>query len=428
MNNKAVIQVFISLIALFVGYPYGGQSFIFLMAPLLIYLILSEDGNYFPAIMIHCASGTSIMYMAFLAMIYVCIKNYKNKISKDFFLRLCFWLLTIISPLFLILVYQRITLDGDGLWGALGYATYYLSFWGFLYCFIIEKSMDFNPKYLIYITFSLFLMMFIPGIKVGSFSRLAYSSIYVIQAVSVYEFLYSKQPKWIVLFVVMFILMSANGHVLTFTEFGITILTTILVYASVKDKKVLLKSFSGLSYYVVIVVIIIYGSITYQGQSILTMETGVDFSSADAFIERFRFKLFADRAPFWSASLMQLDMIRPILPLHNIPDIVPETIYGSSMGEVSYGAHNTPLQLLRIFGFIMGGILCLLYMAMTIKASNYLTKLSKQKTIWLPYFCASLSSTLLYFLTGTSAMLCYYSLFSFGILGIAYSKYLKYKV
>lgn len=423
MKQKTLIQIIISLLALFIGYPFGGSVFIIAMAPLVLYLVLSEKGDYLPAIMIHCASGTSIMYLVFFAIIFVCIKSYKEKISKDGFLRLCFWLLAICSPLFFLLVYQRITLDGDDLRGALGYTAYYLSFWGFIYCYIITKSISFTPKLLVFITFFLLMMTFIPGIRHGAYTRLAFSSLYAIQAVSVYGFLRSKRPKWILLYIISFILMSANNHVLTFTEFGATILTTLLVFASVKHRNKLLKILSGPVVYVVFFSLIAYGSITYETQSITQMENGVDFSSVDSFVERFRFKLFSDRAPYWSASLKQLGVYRPLFPIHNIPNIDVMSVEGVNIGEVEFGAHCTPLQLLRIFGFIMGGVLCLLYMAMTIKASNYLTELSKYKTLWLPYFCASLSSTLMYFLTGTSAMLCYYSLYTFGILGIAYSKF-----
>ena len=147
----------------------------------------------------------------------------------------------------------------------------------------------------------------------------------------------------------------------------------------------------------------------------------IDFSSWENVINRASFKLFGDRALFWAAGWEQLISLKPILPIHDIPDIIAFRADGSSTDELSFGAHNTPLQLLRIFGFFMGGVLILCYYKCTVLASKFFIS-NKTEKWFLPLIIVSLTCSIVLFLTGTAAMLCNFALFTFGIMGIAYNK------
>jgi len=419
MKTSAIVQIIISLLSLFIGYPNGGSVFIIIIVPLVAYLVLSKKGDYFPALMIHCASGTSIIYVIFILMMVVCLINYRE-IARYKLLNLYCILLLVFLPFYLYLTCQRYALDGDTIFGAFGYSSYYLCFWGGVYCFLISKSICFKPQYLFYIILSLFLYWLITDIK-GSYTRLAYAPLYIVQSFCVYFFVKNKNLLWIAILVITFPLMFANEHSVTFTELGISLLTILLTYTSVKNNHTISRWLSGPIVFIAISVLIIYGASVYSSMDIIATETGVDFSSKQEFVNRFWFKLFSDRAPFWNSAIQQLFVVQPWLPKHDMPELFTIKADGCEVDNSVFGGHCSPLELMRKFGIIMGVVLIFIYISMTIESSKYLQK-RKADDLWLPLYCASVSSTIMYFLTGTTGMVLYYCLFTFGIQGITFYK------
>ena len=146
----------------------------------------------------------------------------------------------------------------------------------------------------------------------------------------------------------------------------------------------------------------------------------MDFSDWNSFSNRAQYKFFGDRAIYWDASWKQLLEYKPILPLHDIPNISTYSILtGKLLDDLEFGAHNTPLQLLRIFGFLMGGLLIFLYIYYTVISSSVFNS-KGDKAMMIPLFAVVFADVIILFLTGTAVMLSSFALFSFGLLGVAY--------
>ena len=164
----------------------------------------------------------------------------------------------------------------------------------------------------------------------------------------------------------------------------------------------------------------VYGIQNYQTASYGDYADHIDFSSFQGFINRAQYKFFGDRALFWDAGLLQLIDLKPVLPMHDIPDITAISADGREL-EVEFGAHNTPLQLLRIFGFFMGGCLIICYMAITSLTANYFRNY-KMLGMEVPIIAIAVANSIVLFLTGTAALLPGLALFTFGLMGIATGK------
>ena len=128
---------------------------------------------------------------------------------------------------------------------------------------------------------------------------------------------------------------------------------------------------------------------------------------------------FGDRAIFWDAAWIQLRELKPVWPLHDIPNISTYSLSGDLLDDIEFGAHNTPLELLRIFGFVMGGLLIVCYIFCTVISARVFAS----KTIdafMIPMFTVVFANVIIIFLGGTAAMLPNYALFTFGLMGVAY--------
>ena len=207
----------------------------------------------------------------------------------------------------------------------------------------------------------------------------------------------------------------------TFTQLLTLVYSVSIFLLWIASKKQLAQRSVYVLPYVIIVVLMIYGVNKYETATYGSYSEHINYSNWNDIINRAKFKFFDDRAVLWSPAWNQLLTLKPVLPIHNIPDIVVYKTSGTVVEDVGFGAHNTPLQLMRIFGFIMGGILIIIYIYCTALASKIIA--SKNNNAYLiPMLIVVLTNMLVLFLTGTAAMMINFALFSFGLCGIAYGK------
>lgn len=417
MKPNHIIQAIIGILALLVGYPRGGSLFVLLMIPLVIYLIIRKDAGFLPALMLHCASDTSIAYAVFWGMMIMCIIN-SRIIWKDPKTRFIFLVLLSLFPLYVWLLYQKVTLDYMLLQRALYYTTYYITFWGFLYCYLISGSFNRNTVKLILVAFLIMWLIstIFPDVR---HARVFFMTVFLGVVYGAYLLYLKKRILGILTLLVFFPLFYSSGEI-TFTELLVLLYAlTIFILWSFNKNSIVKKSVS-IAPYLVIFVLMIYGINNYDNVVVYAIDDKMDFSDWKSFSNRAQYKFFGDRAIYWDASWKQLVEYKPILPLHNIPNISTYSILtGKLLDDLEYGAHNTPLQLLRIFGFLMGSLLIVIYIYITVISSNiFITK--SVKAIMIPLFAVVFADVVILFLTGTAVMLSSFALFSFGLLGVAY--------
>ena len=414
-KNTSYIHAIIALIAL-VFYERLGMAFIALMAPYVLYMVFKKDARFLPALMIHCSSGTSIMYAIFIGIIIFCVINIK-KIIKNKIAEFVIIVLLLLLPIYIVLIVQKMTLDANTWQAALGYTRFYLAFWAFLYGKVISNTFD--RRVLTTILASI-VLLFLFGNILHRFSWSRLSSIFML--LSIVYGVFMIKTKYFVAGIVIVItsvpafLFSEHG---TFTSL-LTVAYAIAIFFLWDKKKKAATTSVGIIPYLIIGIIMISGIRSYQTISLGDYSDKMDVSSFSAFVNRAKYKLYGDRAIFWDASWSQLMYYKPIMPLHDIPDIIATDLWGRTM-EVEFGAHNSPLQLLRIFGFIMGGLLTIIYIVITVASSKFFGVFNANK--WeVPLFSLAITNSIVLFLTGTMAMLPELALFTFGLMGVSYGK------
>ena len=416
-----ILQTLFALFGILIGYPQLGNIFIILSVPFVLFMIIKKSAIFLPALILHCISETSIIFLVLFSIIIITIINYK-KISQNNNMLILFWLLLLTLPIFISLTSQKMSYDGLRWQQALVYTGYYLSFWSFIYGYLISDTFNWKvAKSLIYtIILLLVISMIFPSVRT---SRIYSMVLYMGIPYGLY-ILHSTTKKVLGIGVIIISsLMLFGDRFLTFTEL-LTIFISIIVYLLWHRKiRKTAKKIISLPAYIVIAVIMVTSINNYNNNNIDFTEYS-DYKESKTFdniYNRALYKLYDDRAVFWSGAWEQIKYFRPIMPMHDIPDLIVYRNNGNELDASSFGAHNTPLQLIRIFGILMGGILIICYIYMTILSSKILLSLNFDKRL-LPLFITIISYVIVIFLTGTAAMLPQFGLFYFGIMGIFYNK------
>lgn len=416
-NTEVIFQIVLAFLAVLFGYPYASMISVILMTPFVVWMVIKKNAAFLPALMIHCSSESSIMFAVFLTMMIICLFNAKAFKTQKM-VKFIFNVLLVMAPIYLVLTFQKMVLDSYEWQGALNYTSMYLGGWAFLYCFLISDTFDTKALKLLLWSIAL-LYLFSNIFHVIHWSKLSNCFMLI---VPVYGFYFLLKSKRIIISVLLLLwgipsfLLSQHG---TFTLF-LTSVYAIVVFVLWNLEKKAATTITGIAPYIVILFLMAYGMLNYRTAQYGDYAEHMDFSSAQSFINRAQYKFFGDRALFWDASWRQLLDLKPVFPIHDIPDIVAISAEGR-MSEVDFGAHNTPLQLLRIFGFLMGGCLIICFMTIT----NLTAKYFRNYNVYgmeVPIISIAVTNSLVLFLTGTAALLPGIALFTFGLMGIASGK------
>lgn len=379
-------------------------------------MVVSQRIEFFPALLFLFSTGNSASLLLPIVMAFICVIRY-NEFREDKKMRALFLLLVLVFPLFAILVYQRHSYDFNNWSQALSYAQYYLSFWLFLFYYAIGKSINqFTLRLLFgsllaHVALATFFHLDIDSVG----GRLYIFALSVLGAFSIVGFFNRNKVLYIIILFFAILLLGGRG-MMTFTTLGSFALTLVLVYCSMRNNRRWLIILGQYPIFIFWFALILYGVNNYYYTSFSNNSEGVSFSSWISFKQYLDFKIFSDRAPYWDGAITQLFQIRPFLPVHDIPDISFETFERS--GEVDFGGHNTYLQLLRVFGFVMGGILIFCYVKMTTLATKGL--MSIRHPLFMAIIATAIAFSIVFCLTGTASMLTNLGGATFGIMGLAY--------
>lgn len=381
------------------GIRSGGGIFRYAMLPYVMYLVFRCDARYLPALVLHCCSETMILPVIYVSMAALSCFRYRQ--IKQAGAHRILLVLLLLAPIFVRTVVQRYLLTLD-LNVSLISVIYYLSFFCIGYGVLIARNMSYRILDACIFVIATITLVSYMGVAV----RLSMVGGAICINYCLYT-LFSRRPLgplWLLCTAtaVATVLMANES---TFTVIGTCIFSMALMYFYQHNHFRVIKTLTGLLPFLGIFLLMNYAINNYQryGDNFDNVEGSyTDFSDLSGLSDRARFKLFGDRAPYWAGAWDDIrDADNPVPPL-----IVPEVTATMQDGreiDVTFGGHNTYLELLRQFGWLCGGLLILLFMRAMIVGRRILTvpHLPNQLSILL---CSAFAFNLIISLSGTAFM------------------------
>lgn len=368
------------------------------MIPYVMYLVFRCDARYLPALMLHCCSETMILPVIYVSMGALSCLHFRRIKQAG-----THWIVTallLLTPVFVYTVVQRYLLTLD-LNASLISVVYYLSFFCIGYGVLIVNGL--MPRVLNACIFT-----------IATVTLLSYAGLYVrISMVGgaiclnyALFTLFGRQRIGLLWFLCALTaavnLFMADES--TFTIMGTCLFSLVLMFLYKRGYFRLLKTATGLLPYIAILLLMNFAIRNYQYVQIDNEALGsyTDFSDLTGLRSRAQFKLFGDRAPYWAGAWDDIrEADTPFPPL--VVEEVTATLQDGDEIEVTFGGHNTYLELLRLFGWLCGGILILLFVRSMIVGRRILTVrgLPAQLAILL---CSVFAFDLVISLSGTAFM------------------------
>jgi len=419
---KFSIHTIIALLALIIGYPYGGNLFILAMIPYLIFMVFKLDAVYLPSLILHCASETSATTVVFISFMILSFINYNELIRLK--LGILFWSLIGILPIFVWLVGYRIFSMSEYPPLAFVYIGYYLSFFAFFYGVLISKT--FNREILrnIYILLFVVFLFFLTGAIHFTRIIVAFTYIYI----SSLSLLFTNSKKnHLLLAIALFSFLSvfASSEESTLTTMFVSLFAFFIALMYFKRKSRIIFSTTGYIAFILIFVLYFFGIQNYMNVDLQYVPQNTAFIDFNNFSNRVSNKFYSDRAPFWAGGFTQIIKYRHFFPIPDIPDIIAKFSTGREI-NITFGSHTTFIELVRKYGIIAGGVLGFSLINMVI-ISRKIFLIRNLNPLMIPVYATAIATTIVLSLTGQYQIMPGYALLSLGVLGIGFSKYSRVK-
>lgn len=422
VHLQPYFHVAIGFIALSLGYPNGGSVFIFAMAPYLVYMVIKCDAKFLPALILHCASETSAATVVFLGFILLSVLKYKelSKLKLEFVV----YTLWALLPVFLWLVWYRITTMAEYPPLAFSYIGYYLSFFAFLYGALIFKTFTRQILITLYITLFVVYLTYLMGFI--QFTRIIVAFTFIYMA-SISILIEGKIKNKLLAGITLFALISffTGLEDSTFTMLFVSLFSFFLSLMYFKNKNLTVLKFTGYLPFILIVGLYIYGISNYYGTQFGYVPGKINITNLRDFSTQLSWKFFADRAPYWAGGFNQIVNYKHLFPVPDIPNIYAITASNSEI-EITFGSHTTFIELFRKYGILPGFILSYVLIYLVIKSRKVFLVKNMDPYI-IPFYSMAFATTIILSLTGQYQILPSYTLLSLGVIGIAYSHLLYSK-
>ena len=232
-----------------VGYPYGGSGFIVLMIPYMMFMVFKANAIFLPALILHCASETSIVTVVCFSFIVLSILKYRVLVQLK--LARLFWILLGLLPVFMLLTWQRISVIGDYPPVAFSYIGYYLSFFSFFYGVFVANTFSKQILFTIYYTlFVVFILFFVGVID----SNKLIPAFYYLFISSFAFLLHFPKKNSVILIISLFALgfILFNSQQSSFTKLSGSLFSFLLAYLYFKNKTKLVLKMTGIIPFLII--------------------------------------------------------------------------------------------------------------------------------------------------------------------------------
>lgn len=415
-NLILTMHVFIGLLAI-PGYLYAGLAFKILAIPYVVWMVFKRSSNFLPALCVHIVTETMVMNVIYIAIAIVCIIDYG--IIKKLKCKWLFNILLLVTPIFL------------WFWGALYFRykvpfndsvirlSFFLPLFSFFYGLIIAR--DFR-KDIIYALFWILLIFYLIHLLNIIHVKLIFLSIPVWCTIPV--LLYFTKSRNILIgvigifFFIQYITDVGNSTFTILLSVFVSIVFSVLYFT--KNNRFFSKYFALVSFGM-IAVLMIWGILSFFKTDILekNKEGKIDFENSEALVERFEFKLLADRAPYWAAGVHQIAEEIELFPSVEVAKLTGSFANEKDF-EVDFGAHNFYIDAIRINGIFSGLIIILIFVSSVFKAVQIL----KRKNVHPPLIIlvtSVIASMILGSLAGRFPIQPAFALMSLCICGVSYA-------
>lgn len=369
LDVKKMYLHLIFAIILFPILTQFGQLPKFIIAPYVLYLLLAKDPVFIPALIIISATGSTISVLILLTCIWISISNVQRiKEANSYFI---FLASIAILPFFVYHFVTRVILHGESFISVLVHWSLFLGIFPFFYGVIMGDR--FNKEVIkggVVAIFSLTLLSSL-GSSVFGFIRLSsFTHVYLLAIGILIIFRYKQRiPTVIRALGIINILLFVTGITeLKFHSLFASILVVLLIMGVSKNWKIIIASFyKPVTYFFIVLMVVFVTRNALELGDVGLAKGAMDYTNFSDFPKYIQHKAFGDRGVVWKGvwnALTDQNLWWP--PLAPIEYTI-ETVRGAEIEDIDYGAHNLPLELMRNYGFVVGGILGFIYVSTLIK-------------------------------------------------------------
>lgn len=368
LNSKKNVDAYLHIIIAFICLPiyyYLGENFKYFISPYILYLFWGERPKHLPALIVHTSSGSMISFLILFLCFLKTIQHFRkfsNTTSK--------WLVIISFIPAPIIFYQfiiRFFYLGFSFIESILPAGFYLGIFAFYYGIIIGSKIEKSDIRIVFYTLLAIIIFnflnIVPTLRASSFALTIFS------VIGIFAFIVKKKSLTIDLFLVLsgilIILLILLGYISIQFHFLFSILfASLLFLLFIKQQRNLLTLLSN-KYIILTMILIVILIITkaYEIAPNVIPFRDFSFKRISEYPNLFLYKAFADRGLLWRSTWMDLIYNKPLLPPLNINPINYVTVTGKIL-DFDSGAHNILLELLRIYGFIFGTLISIIYLWM----------------------------------------------------------------
>jgi len=410
------------------AYLYAGEGFKYLVAPYVIYMVVSKNGAYFPALLFHFLFGSTISFVILLSCASLAIFHFRLWFQVR--LGLIFLMSIIPLPFFVFQTYQRGLGLGSGLVESLIPLSYYIGLFPFFYGVLVYRSIDSRIMECVY--------ALLGGVTIVQLWMLSdYSIRYyfyalpAIMALLLYVYV-KRQAKAIPFYVCALAVLAGLSFILnlagmTFTLLLSTLLAMVISALIVKSRirQFLYSKWMFLGGTMLVALTINYGSSLTSipsGKS-FELNSQIDITDFSQWKDRLVFKIFEDRVPVWTGAWNQIVGENLLLPPLHVKQFEMKSQGGGKI-DIDFGAHNLFLELLRNYGFVFGLLLSLVFILMITK-STALLNVGSRDVYFVVGSATVFSVGIIGSMFGQFPLVVTFSFLLMSLAGICYGRYLQ---
>lgn len=357
-------------------YQTFGESFKYIVAPYVLYLVWKRDPAFLPALIIHFSLGSTISYLILLTTLILTITNLPTfrKMRLNWLIFLAF----LPFPIFLYQTGVRIFEMNLGLIDTIRPLGFYLGIFPFFYgILLLPKFNESVWKALIIVLFILPFLKFMPGVDMNI--RAYWFSFPLFFTLIGARLIYPKFFKldtFIIWFAGSFLIITAGIGILglKFTLIFSGLVALVCLILSIRKSTAFLYLFTR-PHVIVFAILFVSGIITgineYGNVGMVNTEN-LSYFNWDDFLLLLQYKAFDDRAVIWAGGWELVKGTDMLWPPYAPPSYSFYNAKGSIIDDVEFGIHNIALELMRNYGLIVGIIITLTFAFMLIKGPGKL--------------------------------------------------------
>ena len=422
--DKGLLHLLIAFILL-PGYFFLGIEYKIVLIPYVLFLLFSKKAIYYPALIIHFLPGTMISQIILLGCLVLSLGDIK--ILRQYRVS-SMYILSISS--FILLVYISIQKAYDlnySIIDNLKDLAVYLGFFGFYYGVLV--SAQFNRRIIERVLWVLLFSVVLQALIADDGTiRYYFLALPLFITITIAKLITRRKISvssiFIYISVLILVLVRLGRIELTFTLIMTTFISILIVFLYERFKTLFLEIRTGTIFAILIIFLTVYvvNNPQFTGRP-SDFETVNGITNISDLLTAFEFKAFGDRGVLWIGTWNTLIRDYYIWPPFKPSDIEFE-LYKGTLIDVSYGAHNIVLELIRQYGFMVGLSGVIIYLLIMMKLGKALS-LTNSGPLMVIVGAVVLSTAFVGGLVGHFVLINNFSFLLMSLCGICYGVFIR---